>query len=81
MMAEIVFILEPDTGQVTVESSQASAKIAKEISQDLGQGINLNCARPKTAKQKSFADTISDESLNKSPEESISLSNLSSFDG
>lgn len=72
-MREIVFILEPDSGRVTVESSQASAKVAKEISQDLGQGINLNCARPKTAKQKSFADTISDESLNKSPEESIYL--------
>lgn len=72
-MREIVFILEPDSGRVTVESSQASAKVAKEISQNLGQGINLNCARPKTAKQKSFPHTISDESLNKSLEESIYL--------
>lgn len=72
-MSEIIFILEPDTGRVTVESSQADAKTAKEISQDLGQGINLNCARPKFQVQKSFADTISDESLNKSPEESIYL--------
>ena len=72
-MAEIVFIIEPDLGRVTVESSQASAKIAKEISRDLGQGINLNCARPKTGIQKPFVSTNTDESLNKSPEESIYL--------
>lgn len=56
-MAEIVFIIEPDTGRVTVESSQASANIAKEISRDLGQGINLNCARPKTEIEKSSSET------------------------
>lgn len=50
-MAEIVFILEPDTGRVTVESSQADVETAKEISKDLGQGIALNCARPNTANQ------------------------------
>jgi hypothetical protein len=72
-MPKIVFILEPDTGRVTVESSQADVKIAKEISKDLGQGNNLNCARPKTEIQKSVADTISDESQNKLPEESIYL--------
>jgi len=54
-MAEIIFILEPDTGRVTVESSQASAKVAKEISQDLGQGINLNCARPNIETETSLA--------------------------
>lgn len=47
-MAEIVFILEPDTGRVTVESSQAIPTIAREISRDLGQGTVLNCARPQT---------------------------------
>ena len=44
--AEIVFILEPDTGRVTVESSRVNAKLAKEIERDLGQGTALNCARP-----------------------------------
>ena len=72
-MAEIVFILEPDTGRVTVESSNADAQTAKEISKDLGQGINLNCARPKTEIQKSFVGTNTDEPQNKSPEQSIYL--------
>lgn len=45
-MAEIVFVLEPDCGRVTVESSQAAAEITREIKQDLGQGNNVNCARP-----------------------------------
>jgi hypothetical protein len=48
-MAEIVFILEPDSGRVTVESSRADATIAKEINQDLGQGTAVNCARPNVA--------------------------------
>lgn len=72
-MAEIVFILEPDTGRVTVESSQASAKIAKEISQDLGQGINLNCARPNTEFGKSSGKTDSQKSETISVKESIYL--------
>ncbi len=46
-MSEIVFILEPDTGRVTVESSQAEALIAKELNKDLGQGSAVNCGRPK----------------------------------
>jgi hypothetical protein len=45
-MAEIVFILEPDKGRVTVESSQATTRLAKEIERDLGQAVALNCARP-----------------------------------
>lgn len=48
-MAEIVFILEPDAGRVTVESSNADSKIAREISKDLGQGTVVNCARPNVA--------------------------------
>lgn len=46
MKREIVFVLEPDCGRVTVESSQAAAEITREIKQDLGQGNNVNCARP-----------------------------------
>lgn len=49
MNGEIVFILEPDAGRVTVESSRAEAKLAKEIERDLGQGTALNCARPVSA--------------------------------
>ncbi len=51
--AEIVFILEPDAGRVTVESSRVEARIAKEIERDLGQGTALNCARPVSAFEKS----------------------------
>ena len=56
-MAEIVFILEPDTGRVTVESSNADAIVAKEISKDLGQGTIINCARTNVANNaQSFAE-------------------------
>lgn len=43
---EIVFILEPDAGCVTVETSRIETKIAKEIERDSGQGSVLNYARP-----------------------------------
>jgi len=72
-MAEIVFILEPDAGRVTVESSQASAKIAKEISKDLGQGMGVNCARPIVEIEKSSSETDFQQSETNSPNESIHL--------
>lgn len=72
-MPEIIFILEPDTGRVTVESSQATAKISKEISQDLGQGTNLNCARPNSETEKSLAETNFQQSETLSPNNSIYL--------
>ncbi len=72
-MAEIVFILEPDAGRVTVESSQASAKIAKEISKDLGQGMGVNCARPIVEIEKSSSETDFQQSETNSPNESIYL--------
>lgn len=46
MTREIVFVLEPDAGRVTVESSQAPRSVVKEMMRDLGQGKVLNCARP-----------------------------------
>lgn len=53
---EIVFIIEPDAGRVTVETSRAEVKIAKEIERDLGRGSALNCARPPTAFETKAAD-------------------------
>ena len=72
-MREIVFILEPDTGRVTVESSQADAKIAKEISKDLGQGSLVNCARPNTENDKFSVETDSQKSETILSTESIHL--------
>lgn len=72
-MREIVFILEPDTGRVTVESSQADAKIAKEINKDLGAGSVVNCARPKLAPEESPIKTVAEQSETESPKEAIYL--------
>lgn len=72
-MAEIVFILEPDAGRVTVESSQADVGINKTIQKDLGTASVLNCARPQPEDQKPYADTISAESQNGSQRDSIYL--------
>ncbi len=45
-MPKITFILEPDAGLVTVESSSAAAAENNELRRLLGQGSALNCARP-----------------------------------
>jgi len=72
-MREIVFIIEPDAGRVTIESSQADAKIAKEINKDLGAGMVVNCARPKLEVENSFVETVAEQSETESPDESIYL--------
>jgi anaerobic ribonucleoside-triphosphate reductase activating protein len=46
MSKEVVFVLEPDAGRVTVEISQASRITVEEIATDLGTRMNLNCAKP-----------------------------------
>lgn len=48
MNKEIVFVLEPDAGRVTVEISQASKQPVDDLVLDLGTRINLNCASPAT---------------------------------
>jgi anaerobic ribonucleoside-triphosphate reductase activating protein len=72
-MREIVFILEPDKGRVTVESSQADAKIAREINKDLGLGSMINCARPKLEHEKPTTKTVCEQSETESPNEAIYL--------
>lgn len=46
MNKEIVFLLEPDLGRVTVEISQVSTRTVADVSNDLGARVNLNCAKP-----------------------------------
>lgn len=46
MNKELVFVLEPDVGRVTVEISQALASTVDDLANDLGARVNLNCARP-----------------------------------
>ena len=75
MSREIVFILEPDAGRVTVESSRVEAALAKEIERDLGQGTAVNCARPILRDEKSAAD-ISDESAAGSDDQRLYLFRL-----
>lgn len=72
-MRELVFILEPDTGRVTVESSQTDAQIAKEINEYLGAGSVVNCARPKLEIENSFVENIAKQSETESLEEAIYL--------
>src|SRR5688572_9759041 len=46
MSREVVFVVEPDVGKVTVEISQISGEIVDDLATDLGSPVNLNCGRP-----------------------------------
>jgi len=46
MNKELVFVLEPDVGRVTVEISQIPNHAVDHLANDLGVRINLNCAKP-----------------------------------
>lgn len=46
MSNEMVFVLEPDVGRVTVEISQATTHAVDDLANDLGISVNLNCAKP-----------------------------------
>lgn len=46
MNNEVVFVLEPDVGRVTVEISQTSDRAVDDVAADLGTRVNLNCAKP-----------------------------------
>jgi anaerobic ribonucleoside-triphosphate reductase activating protein len=45
---ELVFVIEPDVGRITVEISKTPANIVDELREDLGAHINVNCGRPST---------------------------------
>lgn len=46
MNKELVFILEPDVGRVTLEFSRSPASAIDELKRDLGPRANVNCAKP-----------------------------------
>ncbi len=71
MSREIVFIIEPDAGRVTIETSRVESKLAKEIERDLGQGSVLNCARPHSGKEKSAADNLIESICEAIPENEL----------
>jgi len=48
---ELVFVLEPDSGRVTIEISQSTRSAVSQLANDLGAGINTNCAKPANALQ------------------------------
>ncbi len=56
MNKELVFVMEPDVGRVTVELSQIPTPAAGDFASDLGVRVNLNCAKP--AENKRFLPVL-----------------------
>jgi len=51
MNNELVFVLEPDVGRMTVEISQAPEQAVNDLARDLGTRENVNCAKPSESSQ------------------------------
>lgn len=54
MNNEMVLVLEPDVGRLTVEISQAPAEKVDDLAHDLGRRVNLNCAKPSERPQRNL---------------------------
>ncbi len=46
MKNEITFIVEPDTGKVTLEVSGAPKRVIAEFERDCGKATDVNCGKP-----------------------------------
>lgn len=58
MSDEIVFILEPDAGRVTVEASRAPLETVRNLEKDLGKRVSVNCAQPVDSKRAEISQRI-----------------------
>ncbi len=54
MNNELVFVLEPDVGRVTVDISQAPTRAVDDLARDLGTRVNINCAKPAENRQRNL---------------------------
>lgn len=63
MSKEVVFVLEPDLGRVTVEISRSPLPTIEELEDDLGVRSNVNCAKPAGFRQLATRRRPQDESL------------------
>lgn len=54
MNNEMVFMLEPDLGRVTVEISQVAHQAVNDVAVDLGTRVNINCAKPAVDAQRNL---------------------------
>src|SRR5258708_18073964 len=51
MNKELVFILEPDAGRLTLEFSRSPASAIDDLKRVLGPRANVNCAKPASAEE------------------------------
>lgn len=72
MNKEVIFVLEPDTGKVTVEISQASKGNADDLARDLGKRVNLNCASP-SAKERHLPVFQPESKVSRPESDSLSI--------
>jgi len=64
MKNAFTFIVEPDTGKVTVEASGVSNGTVRELENVIGKGTSVNCGRPvHTASTQPFPNAVEDDSF------------------
>lgn len=72
MNKELVLVLEPDIGRVTVEISQAPKQTVNDLADDLGKRVNVNCAKPAT-KERSLPVLQPEAKLNQRDVDTFSI--------
>lgn len=73
MNSELTFIIESDSGRVTVEVSKASKSLIHNLAADLGTGQNLNCGKPTSHKRKTAESRTSNNAVDNAGEDNFSV--------
>jgi anaerobic ribonucleoside-triphosphate reductase activating protein len=58
MNRELIFMVEPDAGRITVEVSRVPKLALDDLQRDLGKGVNVNCGRPSDHGRNGFKNTL-----------------------
>jgi sulfatase maturation enzyme AslB (radical SAM superfamily) len=73
MSKELVFVLEPDSGRVSVEISRSPRSAIEELERDLGARVDINCAKPDDFLQQAAPRTPEDPQRNESAEDNSAI--------
>ncbi|HMM79262.1 MAG TPA: 4Fe-4S single cluster domain-containing protein [Pyrinomonadaceae bacterium] len=73
MSKELVFVVEPDAGRVTIEISQVPAAMVDDLKEDLGSHINVNCGRPSSTPRRTLRVLPSDREISRRDTDGFSI--------
>lgn len=73
MNRELVFVVEPDAGRVTIEISQVPAAMVDDLKEDFGSHMSVNCGRPSSRPRPTLPVLHSDREISRRDTDGFSI--------